>query len=274
MRPLLILLVLCLSALGCGAQTRPLLPIDSLGAIADSVVAEGLRLYRFDKMNWIGSDAYRSQCSHRTATVNLVSENRDSTLTNRYIDTRTGQCVMQCSYDPRTGEATVADSVRPLTATERKALDRHLAVLRGVEAQQDSLTPLDPAIGSLNLVAVPLNDSITRAYFIQGTQRDKLIPFGNDCSMDFDRQGHMVAFRRYHRSFIPIDFSKAKGNIRKCTHSHLEGSPYVTPTDVATFMLYGHDLYLMNTFSVYSLQLDCYFTFDARLGKIITQNGE
>ena len=82
-------------------------------------------------------------------------------------------------------------------------------------------------------------------------------------------KGNLIARRKYHDSFIPIDFSGKEGNIRKCTHSHLDENPYITPTDVATFLLYGHDLYGMNTFSVYSKALKCYFTYNAETSTIL-----
>ena len=51
-------------------------------------------------------------------------------------------------------------------------------------------------------------------------------------------------------------------------------SIYITPTDVATFLLYGHDLYGMNTFSVYSTALCCYFTYNATAHSIVLVEDE
>lgn len=119
-----------------------------------------------------------------------------------------------------------------------------------------------------------MGDNLTRLYLIQGTNKSKLIPYGNDYSFDFDKNCNLIARRKYHNSFIPIDFSQKEGNIHKCTHSHLKDNPYITPTDVATFLLYGHDLYGMNTFSVYSTALSCYFTYNATAHSIVLVEDE
>ena len=50
---------------------------------------------------------------------------------------------------------------------------------------------------------------------------------------------------------------------------NLDGNPYITPTDIATFLLYGHDLYALKTFSLYSPDMKCYFTFNTETATIV-----
>lgn len=256
------------AALAAVAQDQ--LPLSQIAVAHDSVVAEGYKLYYYDKLNWLGTDAYREQCTARRATAMLVQELSDTALAAIYVDVRKRECVFE--FRLTTGNVVEAiDQVRPLTAAEQQQLRHHQRLMRAVDAHADSLHQLDSRIGALNLDAVPMPRlGITRVYFMQGTRLQSVIPFGNDCSMDFDQQCRLVGFRRYHPGFVPIDFSTAKkGSVHKTTHPHFEANPLVAPTDVATFLLYGHDGYGMNTFSVYSRPLSCYFTFDASLARIL-----
>lgn len=263
--------VLCAAAHTSKAQDATILPFNQIAVVNDSVVAEGYRLYHYDKAQWVASDAYRELCSHkREAVVSIVRQMGDTALTTIFCDPNEKQCVFELRLS--TGNVTEAiDQLRPLHPLEIEQLKHHMRLLNAVNAHTDSLTALGRQVGALNMDVVPLPDGITRVYFLQGTSRLGVIPFGNDCSMDFDRQCQMVGFRRYHPDFVPIDFSTAQtGSVHKTTHPHFEQNPFVTPTDVATFLLYGHDGYKMDTFSVYSRPLNCYFTFDARLGRVIT----
>lgn len=273
LRHALIALFGILTALGTQAQEGTL-PFDRIAVINDSVVAEGYRLYHYDKLNWVGSDTYGAQCTHKRATVSLVQQLSDTALAAIYVDAARQQCVFE--FRMSTGNVVEAiDQVRPLSADEARQLKHHLRLLDSINAHSDSLTALDRRIGRLNMNIVPLPSpaGITRVYFTQGTTLQGVIPFGNDCSMDFDAQCRLVGFSRYHPGFVPIDFSSAKkGSVHKTTHPHFEANPYVSPTDVATFLLYGRDGYGMHTFSVYSRPLGCYFTFDSRLGRILLIN--
>lgn len=238
-----------------------------INAVNDSVIDEGNTLYLHDKLNWVMSDAYKQMCSSKTASLSVVGQLNDTLMSGIMIDVDQMKCVFECRLNLNSGEIEPFDMVRGLTPKEIARADKQLTLLEKV-SELDGIDNVKEA-GNLNADIVEISPSLTRVYLLQGTNKSKLIPFGNDYSFDFDAAGNLVERRKYHNSFIPIDFSEKDGNIRKCTHSHLTGTSYITPTDIATFLLYGHDLYGMKTFSVYSLDFGCYFTYNADTATII-----
>ena len=244
---------------------RPALHV--IDVVNDSVIDEGNVLYLHDKLTWVMSDAYKQLCSSKTASLSVVGMLNDTLMSGIMVDVDQLKCVFECRLNLNTGEIEPFNLVRGLTPKELERAERQVELL-------DKLSELDGIVsireaGNLNTDVVEISPTLTRVYLLQGTNKSKLIPFGNDYSFDFDASGNLLTRRKYHSSFIPIDFSGKEGNIHKCTHSHLDDNPYITPTDIATFLLYGHDLYGMTTFSVYSKALDCYFTYNADTATII-----
>ena len=101
-----------------------------------------------------------------------------------------------------------------------------------IELYGDSLR-YNPDYGRPNFDFVRIDANTTRMYMLQGVERSGIIPFGNDFSFDFDNDGNIKAFRRYHQSFIPVP-----NDGEMAFHSHLKDNPYITPTDICNFLLY------------------------------------
>lgn len=262
---LIVALAMAMATVATLHAQRPAL--HEIKAVSDSVIDEGNVLYLHDKLSWVMSDAYKQQCSSKTASLAVVGELNDSLMSGIMIDVDQLKCVFECRLNLNSGEIEAFDLVRGLSPKEIARAERQVDLLEKV-SQLDGFAPVKEA-GNLNADVVEISPQLTRVYLLQGTNKSKLIPFGNDYSFDFDAAGNLVARRQYHSSFIPIDFSSKDGNIHKCTHSHLGDSPYITPTDIATFLLYGHDLYGMKTFSVYSKAFNCYFTYNADTATIV-----
>ena len=252
------------SAVALRAQ-RPAMHV--INAVNDSVIDEGNELYLHDKLTWVMSDAYKQLCSSKTASMAVVGQLNDTLMSGIMIDVDQLKCVFECRLNLNTGDIEPFDLVRGLTPKELERAERQVELLDKI-SELDGIVSIKEA-GNLNPDIVEISPTLTRVYLLQGTNKSKLIPFGNDYSFDFDAAGNLIATRKYHNSFIPIDFSGKEGNIHKCTHSHLDDNPYITPTDIATFLLYGHDLYGMTTFSVYSPAFGCYFTYNADTATII-----
>lgn len=246
--------------------------MHEINAANDSIIDEGYTLYLYDKLNWVASDYYREMCSSKTASLSVTGNLNDSLLSTIMIDVEQMKCVFECRLNLNTGDIEPFNLVRGLTKKEIERAQRQIELLEQISALK-GIGSVKEA-GNLNVDVIEISDKLTRVYLLQGTNKSKLIPFGNDYSIDFDANNNMLALRKYHNSFIPIDFSEKEGNIHKCTHSHLKDNPYITPTDIATFMLYGHDLYGMNTFSVYSTALSCYFTYNVETHSILLVDDE
>ena len=263
-RFLLVLLTALLTGVASHAQRPAMHVID---AVNDSVIDEGNNLYLHDKLNWVMSDAYKQMCSSKTASLSVVGMLNDTLMSGIMIDVDQLKCVFECRLNLNSGDIEPFNLVRGLTPKELLRAERQVELLEKV-GEIDGIANVKEA-GNLNADVVEISPTLTRVYLLQGTNKSKLIPFGNDYSFDFDANGEMIASRTYHNSFIPIDFSDKNGNIHKCTHSHFDDNPYITPTDIATFLLYGHDLYGMKTFSVYSKAYNCYFTYNAETATIV-----
>jgi len=246
--------------------------MHEIDAVNDSVIDEGNRLYLHDKLNWILTDAYKEMCSSKTASLSVIGNINDTLLSGIMIDVDQMKCVFECRLNLNTGDIEPFNMVRGLSGKELKRAERQVILLEKI-GMLEGIGNV-PEAGNLNVDVVEINDRVTRVYLLQGTNKSKLIPFGNDYSFDFDAGNNLIARRKYHSSFIPIDFSQKDGNIHKCTHSHLEDNPYITPTDIATFLLYGHDLYGMKTFSVYSVAFKCYFTYNTETATIVLVDDE
>lgn len=264
---LLFLMTIVLTVVFVNALHAQRPAIHVINAVNDSIIDEGNTLYLHDKLSWVMSDAYKQMCSSKTASLAIVRQLNDTLMSGIMIDVDQLKCVFECRINLNTGDIEPFNLVRGLTPQEIAQAERQVTLLEKI-SELDGIGNVSEA-GNLNVDVVEISPSLTRVYLLQGTNKSKLIPFGNDYSFDFDAEGNLVARRKYHNSFIPIDFSSKEGNIRKCTHSHLDGNPYITPTDIATFLLYGHDLYGMKTFSVYSKDFGCYFTYDADNATII-----
>ena len=106
-------------------------------------------------------------------------------------------------------------------------------------------------IGNPNFDFVRINDNLIRLYVLQGTVQPNTIPFGNDCSIDFDNSGNPLCFRKYHQSMIAVNTVDDEGKkVVSVVHSHLADNPYITPTDVCNFLLYRGELedsYILST---------------------------
>ena len=241
--------------------------MHTIDAVNDSVIEEGYNLYYHEKLNWVLSDAYKQLCSSKTASLSTIRQLNDTLLSGIMIDVDQIKCVFECRLNLNTGEIEPFNLVRGLTPQEISHAEKHVTLLEELD-KLDGIESVREA-GNLNVSIVEISTNLTRVYLLQGTNKSKLIPFGNDYSFDFDANCNLLARRKYHSTFIPIDFSSKDVNIHKCTHSHLDDNPYITPTDIATFLLYGHDLYEMKTFSVYSPALKCYFTFNTETATII-----
>ena len=252
------------------AKERP--AMHEIDAINDSIIEEGNTLYLHDKLNWVMSDAYKQMCSSKTASLSVVGELNDTLLSGIMIDVDQMKCVFECRLNLNTGEIEPFNLVRGLTPKEIARAEQQVNLLDKVSALEGIGNVAEA--GNLNVDVIEINKDLTRVYLLQGTNRSKVIPFGNDYSIDFDADGNLITRRKYHNTFVPIDFSGKDGNIRKCTHSHAVDNPYISPTDIATFLLYGHDLYGMKTFSVYSTALKCYFTYNADTGTIVLVDDE
>lgn len=236
----------------------------------DSIVNEAWQLYYSERVNWIASDLVLAAHSMDELGGTISWQPNDSVWKVVFLDKARTNCVFDYQFNTVTKEAFSIDSVRPATEEELAELERRARIINGaVRKYGDQLYFASESFGSPNTDIIRINDNLIRLYIMQGTVIDNVIPFGNDYSIDFDKDLNPIAFRKYHNSLLAVRTKTEDGrNVETIRHSHLQDNPFITPTDICNFLLYRPDG--MDMFYVYSTAYKCTFAYSLQLNQIIT----
>ena len=226
---------------------------DELTTINDSILQEGLRLYTYKKLSWMASDLLAEHATVDLSSIrgSAVQLDDNGKLTHFYC--RQDSVVFSCTIDLNDFTLSWDNTVRPMTEDDRDAVHfRSDIINRIIETYGDSIYTIQD--GSINIDLIWLGTDKLRAYLLQGTTLNGVIPFGNDYYVDIDRDGNLIEFHRFHYSYIPIDIRQAGENtqVLEVIHSHTVDNPFFTPTDICTALLYAHDLYGMKSVCILS----------------------
>lgn len=249
---ILLLPMLCVAQLDRIADSK--LPSrDEVATINDSILQEGLRLYTYEKLSWMASDLLAEHATVDLSSIrgSAVQLDDNGKLTHFYC--RQDSVVFSCTIDLNDFTLSWDNTVRPMTEDDRDAVHfRSEIINRIIETYGDSIYTIQD--GSINIDLIWLGTDNLRAYLLQGTTLNGVIPFGNDYYVDIDRDGNMIEFHRFHHSYIPIDIRQAGENtqVLEVMHSHTVDNPFFTPTDICTALLYAHDLYGMKSVCILS----------------------
>lgn len=224
----------------------------------DSILFEGNLLYRYEKAAWISTDMAREKSNIKKDFFNyLVYHDRDTVhaliLNNK----------LECIYELRfvfQSENPILDIVktRSLSVKEQNLFSMKSVIINKIVEQK---IPVGYSEGySLNTVLMPREDGY-KLYFISGTSRSGVIPFGNDYLFLTDNSGNIQFWKKFHSRLIALEAKGPNGElITEMIHSHLKTEPFITATDICTFMLYGK-LCGQKSFQVYSTERGKYFRY-------------
>lgn len=269
MKKILFLAVALFIGISSMAQEWPsrLPSLDEMNKINDSICQEARMLYRYELAGWNSSDLFFDNCRNQNRASGSITLLDGDTLRVVYFDKN----AMEVLYDYRisitSGEATTKDSVRPMDDKETSHLQRIMVLMDKIMTEDIKIANVPKDVASFNHDIIRINDSITRVYFIMGALQPRMIPFGNDFSVDFNNANEVVAKRSYHHSFCPVTWEEGNPPV-SITHSHTHDNPYMSPTDVCTFLLYGVP-YGLKSFMVYSTAFQCYFLYEVGGGIIV-----
>ena len=230
---------------------------DELATINDSILQEGLRLYTYEKLSWMASDLLAEHATVDLSSIrgSAVQLDDNGKLTHFYC--RQDSVVFSCTIDLNDFTLSWDNTVRPMTEDDRDAVHfRSEMINRIIETYGDSIYTIQD--GSINIDLIWLGTDNLRAYLLQGTTLNGVIPFGNDYYVDIDRDGNLIEFHRFHHSYIPIDIRQAGENtqVEAVIHSHTADNPYFTPTDICNALLYARDAFDMKSVCVLSTAFD------------------
>ena len=273
-----IITVVCILALvisSCSTlqkrMVRPLPPQAELSQILDSITQEGYRLYFSERANWVATDLVFEKYDVDKLGSSISWQPNDTVWHVVFFDKNNENSLLECHFYINSNKIGTIDSVRPITILEKELLQRKETMLNeAISKYGKDMTFAPQSFGNPNIDIVCLNDKLTRVYFLQGTIKHNVIPFGNDYSVDFDENLTPITFRRYHRSLIDCPTKSEKGEeVKLVFHTHLEDNPYITPTDICNFLLYRPEN--MNEFWVMSSAYNCIFVFKRDQHQIVIQ---
>ena len=227
------------------AKTDP----EVIQTINDSICAEGAVLYIAERLNWVSTDSVLARYRHEDLGGSLIWQPTASTWSAIFYDKDKKNCIFELKLNTMSGANSLSYDIRPLTEEEQVQIKlKHTMLDNAFEKYGDQIK-YNEKIGNPNFDFVRINDNLIRLYVLQGTVQPNTIPFGNDCSIDFDNSGNPLCFRKYHQSLIAIKTDEIDKAI-SVVHSHLADNPYITPTDVCNFLLYRGELddsYILST---------------------------
>lgn len=230
--------------------------LQKIFAANDSVINEGNKLYIYEKLNWTSTDEMLA--AHLPIKGSFLYET--GSVIHVIFPDKNNDCVGEVHFDLRTAEIRKMTEKRPLSDEERGVQQRNERIFQKTLDANIPIYGFPEKQASFNIEIIRISQEITRVYVFMGALVNNMIPFGNDFSCDFDNNDSLVASRSYHHSFAPITWEEGT-QIKQVCHSHTQDNPYITPTDICTFKLYGWDLYHLATLYVYSPALHSYFVF-------------
>ena len=247
-------------------ESEPLPDAEVLKAANDSILAEAYLLYLFEKSAWVLEDVLTAS---KPATMNEMGgwfpvgdEENEDVIKGVFFNHEKTKVLFEASFNFKTGTASGKDVVRDLSLEEIEIINVREKVIRAVRTLDPEDLPSCPEGCTFNTEVMRIDEDLYRVYYMLGTAQHGVIPFGCDFSYDCDSEGNIKEFRRYHRTYIPAQLKMDDGSpVLYAVHSHLRFCPLMAPTDIALFLLYGHEAG-MSGFKVLSTAYHCVFSFD------------
>jgi hypothetical protein len=236
------------------------LSMEEIRSKTDSILVEGNMLFKHEKAAWIATDkAMEDTRIKRDFGGFLVYMQNDTINSIIYSRRKSSECIFEMSF-LNSFDKPVYESKqkRLITDYERKLMIARDRIID--EIVQNEIPVTVPEGYKLNFVVLPYEDGY-KFYIMTGTSKADVIPFGNDYIFFTDNNWKITNWRKFHSRLIPQPTSAPNGEkITSMTHSHLKTEPFISATDICTFMLYG-GYYGLNEFSVYSPALSLYFKY-------------
>ena len=246
-------------------------PQDELSQIFDSINQEGYSLYFSEQANWVATDLVSEKYDMEKIGGSISWQPNDTVWHVVFFDTDNENSMLECHFHINSNIIVTIDSVRPITNQEKELLQRKETMINEAFTEYgNDMTFAPQSFGNPNIDIVRINDKLTRIYFLQGTIKQNIIPFGNDYSVDFDENLTPIAFRRYHRSLIDCPTIDKGEEVIMTYHTHLPDNPYITPTDICNFLLYSTES--MKEFGVLSTAYGYMFIFNKDQRQIVFEN--
>jgi hypothetical protein len=247
---------------------------EAMGQKLDSIIQEAETIYRYDKVVWTSYDLMTSKEELYQQIGSYIVYNDGDLYHCVFVDQDLMKEIARFTYSSSDLKepAEIDYSSRPTSKQVRKLALIKSSILQSLNSNIDEYKLNIQEGFNPNLILIPEENNY-KLYLIMGTQRDAVIPFGNDYLFRADESGKLTDWQKFHKTLIPTTTTSPGNNIIvSAMHSHLPMTPYISATDICTFRLYGHDLYGMNEFQVMSTALKKIFTYNAKKNTIVVSD--
>lgn len=215
-------------------------------AIRKETLNEGLFLYRLEKSSWTSTDILLKDYSNLLARVNGYLSYPDGYNTKTIFWNEENKVLLTITFDSVyfDKKPNVDDNLREPTAVEADLIKlRNDAFELLVENKDEFFKFYDKT--SPNLIPI-IKDGQRTVFILTGSQENTLL-IGNDYRLVFNERNEIISKVRLHNTLIRIDQADKAGNEVGSVHTHvIESLPYMTSTDICTFLLYKDFFKLKN----------------------------
>lgn len=237
----------------------------------DRILEEGLYLYRLEKASWHASDIlfkdYKNVISEVKGYLSMVDKKTTRTIFwNDQLE-----IVFTVQFDSMASEKTGVPSSfrRPAMQEEADIIQLRIAAFNKMIENKGKFFSFYEKTRP-NLIPVIRNGE--RIVYVLTASNEKKLLIGNDYKLYFNEKNEINDKTKLHKSLITLDMSDSEKETTGSMHSHvLKDQPFITPTDVCTFMLYK-DVFKVSTHTVISEKWMSLFDSDKVNLTIITSD--
>lgn len=206
----------------------------------DSIMQEGLFLYRLEKASWHGTDLFLEKYTDRNNIGGYFSYmEKDKATCIFFSRTNEPQVLGTIRFDTTFNlqTATVDLKTRGFTSGEKDLYSLRKAAYQLVN--QDSLFVYYKDT-RFNLIPM-IHGGHRKAYVLTATQKPGVVLLGNDYLVYFDPENQVKHKKKLHRNIIELQTSTVDTTQLTfgAIHTHLpETGEFITATDICTLLLY------------------------------------
>ncbi|NDV65127.1 hypothetical protein [Bacteroides sp. 224] len=250
------------------AQT-PELTQGELNQKLDSILMEGNQLFLHERASWTSYDLALENPKVKEHFESYLTYETRTAIKTIIIGYNDQKCIAEYTF---TEEFTLPSSTkietRDLTSEEKKLIEIRYKLMEQLDDDKYNIRIAEGF--SLNFILLPFKNKY-KFYILTGTAQPDVIPFGNDYLVIADKDGKIERFQKFHVGLFPNPTTFQGKTISEMVHSHSKNTPFITATDVCTFMLYA-PIYDIKSFAVYSPALDLFMKYTLNTNTITLES--
>lgn len=220
----------------------PALSQDDLEKLKESIVKEGMELYRSEKASWHGTDFFLEEYKEKEKLGGYFSyvEN-DFSRCVFYSNDKKAKVVGSITFRESYDKSDAVIDFKKRDFSEKEAL---LYALREEALQRINKDTIFKFYSNTNFNLVPLIfNGEKKVYVLTGPTKSGVVLYGNDYLLTFTSKNKVESIKPLHKSLIAIEYGndnlEDSKQIISAMHSHLPGyEEILTPTDLCTTLLY------------------------------------